>query len=82
MNAAGSTTTVTIDQAHADFQNLVHQASTGQIITITQHGHALARLVAVERPAHRRIGAMKGMINIPDDFDAPLPDDVLDAFEE
>ena len=28
-----------------------------------------------------RIGTMKGLLQIPSDFDAPLPDDLLDAFE-
>ncbi|MGH2419717.1 type II toxin-antitoxin system Phd/YefM family antitoxin [Pseudomonas canadensis] len=40
--------TVTLDQAEADFSNLVHQASAGQPITITQYGRALARLIAIE----------------------------------
>jgi hypothetical protein len=29
----------------------------------------------------RRFGGLKGKIRIADDFDAPLPDDVLAAFE-
>jgi hypothetical protein len=34
------------------------------------------------RPAAKRpIGLAKGELVIPDDFDDPLPDDVLDAFE-
>ncbi|KWF17659.1 hypothetical protein [Burkholderia pseudomultivorans] len=28
-----------------------------------------------------RFGILQGQIRIPDDFDAPLPDDLLDAFE-
>lgn len=40
-------------------------------------GHPLA----MEPSRARRIGAMKGMFVVDDDFDAPLPDDLLDAFE-
>jgi uncharacterized protein (DUF433 family) len=29
----------------------------------------------------RRLGALAGVADIPADFDAPLPDDVIDAFE-
>ncbi len=29
----------------------------------------------------RRLGGWKGRVWIADDFDAPLPDDLLDAFE-
>ncbi|AIO33176.1 hypothetical protein [Burkholderia pseudomultivorans] len=28
-----------------------------------------------------RFGVLRGQFRIPDDFDAPLPDDLLDAFE-
>ncbi len=73
--------TVTLDQAEADFSNLVHQASAGQPITITQYGRALARLIAIEPSPQPRIGAMKGKWVIPEDFDALLPEDTLNAFE-
>jgi len=29
----------------------------------------------------RKLGVYAGKITIPDDFDAPLPDEILDAFE-
>lgn len=38
-------------------------------------------LLVMERSRARRIGAMKGKFIVSDDFDAPLPDDLLDAFE-
>lgn len=34
-----------------------------------------------EEPKGHRIGAMKGKLVLPADFDAPLPDDLLNAFE-
>ncbi|HJR30524.1 MAG TPA: type II toxin-antitoxin system prevent-host-death family antitoxin [Pseudomonas sp.] len=46
-----------------------------------KHGRALPRLVPVGKPCGQRIGAMKGKLVLPEDFDAPLPDDMLDAFE-
>lgn len=51
------------------------------MITIAKHGRAMAQLVPVGKTKGRRIGAMKGKLIIPVDFDAPLPDDLLDAFE-
>ena len=42
----------------------------------------MAKLVPatpVRKP--RKLGVLKGRIRIGKDFDAPLPDDVLDAFE-
>ena len=32
-------------------------------------------------PMHRKLGTAKGVFVVPDDFDAPLPDEVLDEFE-
>jgi antitoxin (DNA-binding transcriptional repressor) of toxin-antitoxin stability system len=42
----------------------------------------MARLVPISAPSSRKVlGLLEGQIHVPDDFDAPLPDDVLDAFE-
>jgi antitoxin (DNA-binding transcriptional repressor) of toxin-antitoxin stability system len=49
---------------------------------LAKAGRPVAKIVPirVERPI-RKPGFLKGKIRIPKDFDAPLPDDVLDAFE-
>jgi antitoxin (DNA-binding transcriptional repressor) of toxin-antitoxin stability system len=42
----------------------------------------VARLVPIEaQPRARQPGSARGLIDIADDFDAPLPDEVLDSFE-
>ena len=49
---------------------------------IAKAGRPVARLVpATASAAPRRPGLMKGRIRVSKDFDAPLPDDVLAAFE-
>ncbi|MDY7532770.1 type II toxin-antitoxin system Phd/YefM family antitoxin [Pseudomonas sp. Bout1] len=73
--------TVPLGEAKNNLSKLVDEAAAGKIITIAKHGRAMARLVPVGKPAGRRIGAMKGKLVVPEDFDAPLPDDMLDAFE-
>lgn len=73
--------TVPLAEAKNNLSKLVDEAAAGHVITIAKHGRALARLVPVGKPAGKRIGAMKGRLNIPDDFDAPLPDEILDTFE-
>ncbi|MGV8917618.1 MAG: type II toxin-antitoxin system Phd/YefM family antitoxin [Pseudomonas sp.] len=73
--------TIPLAEAKNNLSKLVDDAAAGQIITIAKHGRALARLVPVGRPTGKRIGAMKGILKLPDDFDAALPDDVLNAFE-
>ena len=72
---------VPLAEAKNNLSKLVDDAAAGQIITIAKHGRALARLVPVGKSSGRRIGAMKGKLVLPADFDAPLPDDMLDAFE-
>ncbi|WP_238399332.1 type II toxin-antitoxin system Phd/YefM family antitoxin [Pseudomonas chlororaphis] len=73
--------TVPLAEAKNNLSKLVDDAAAGQVITIAKHGRALARLVPVGKPSGQRIGAMKGKLVLPDDFDTPLPDDMLDAFE-
>jgi hypothetical protein len=42
----------------------------------------VARLLPVTAEGSaRKLGLFRGQMSIPDDFDAPLPDDILDAFE-
>jgi len=42
----------------------------------------VARLLPVEAQKGKRyLGFYEGKFTVPDDFDAPLPDEILDAFE-
>ena len=74
--------TVNIHAAKAQFSRLVEAAAAGEEIIITKYGKPLARLAPlVDRAGKRQLGRLDGKIHVPDDFDAPLPDEVLDAFE-
>jgi antitoxin (DNA-binding transcriptional repressor) of toxin-antitoxin stability system len=44
-------------------------------------GRPAARLVPVEGTSQREFDVDRAVLSVPDDFDAPLPDDVADAFE-
>jgi prevent-host-death family protein len=59
---------------------VLDQVRRGEEVTIADHGHAIAKVVPVE-PEERVFGAFKGRVVIADDFDAPLPPDVLAEFE-
>lgn len=48
---------------------------------ITRRGEPAARLVAVGTAARRRFGIDRGRLVVPDDFDAPLDAEILEAFE-
>jgi len=71
-----------VTKAKAQFSKLVRRVAAGEEITITKQGVPVARLVPVEaKKGKRRLGFYEGKLTIPGDFDAPLPDDILDAFE-
>ena len=75
--------TINIHAAKTQFSRLVDEAAAGEEIIIARAGKPVARLVPLATPTARKrvLGSMAGKWTIPDDFDAPLPDDVLDAFE-
>ena len=73
---------VSVYDAKTHLSRLLDRAAAGEEIVITRNGRPVARLVAAT-PARepRELGQLKGRIRMRKDFDAPLPDDVLDAFE-
>ncbi len=74
--------TISISAAKANLSRLVDQAAAGEDIIITRHGRRVARLTALEAgPRKRRLGGLKGRMRLPDSFDDPLPDWLLDMFE-
>lgn len=74
--------TVNIHEAKTQFSRLVDAAANGEEIVIAKAGKPTARLVPIERAkVTRRFGGLKGKIRMADDFDAPLPDDVIASFE-
>lgn len=72
---------VNIYEAKTQLSRLVDRAAAGEEILIARHGRPLAKLSPLE-PGGRAIvfGLLEGHIEIADDFDAPLPDDVLSGF--
>jgi prevent-host-death family protein len=78
----GKTRTVNLYQAKTHLSELVERAARGEEVVTANAGQPRARLVALSRPGRpRRPGAWKGRVVIASDFDAPLPDDLLAAFE-
>ena len=73
---------VNIHDAKTHLSKLAEQAGAGEEIIIAKSGRPIARLVPLAQgPAVRRKGLLKGKIKISDDFDKPLPDEVVDLFE-
>ncbi len=73
---------VNVHEAKTRFSRLLRRVAAGEEITIANRGVPVARLVPVATEGTtRKLGYFRGQMSIPDDFDAPLPDDILDAFE-
>ncbi len=70
---------INIHQAKTHLSKLLERVSQGEEVVIARNGEPIARLVPVE-PTPRRPGRLKGRIHISPDFDAPLPDEIADAF--
>lgn len=74
---------INIHAAKTHLSRLVEDAAAGEEIIIAKAGKPVARLCALEAPKMRRVlGALKGKLHLPDDIEAPLPEDVVKSFEE
>lgn len=73
---------INLYEAKTRLSELVEQASLGEAIVIAKDGLPMARLGPLprKRPG-RKPGGGKGKVWMADDFDAPLPDDLLAIFE-
>ncbi len=73
---------VNIYEAKTRLSELVDRVCDNQEVIIARAGRPVARLVRyAPAPAKRRLGALKGRVRVAADFDAPLPAELLAAFE-
>ncbi len=72
---------VNVHEAKTHLSRLLGDVASGEEVVIAKAGKPVARLVAIEtKKKPRQFGALKGKIWISPDFDAPLPDDIAEAF--
>ena len=73
--------TVNLHAAKTHLSRLVDEAAAGEEVVIAKSGRPMVRLVPVTVKGRRTgFGAGRGNIRIRDDFDSPLPADLLRAF--
>jgi prevent-host-death family protein len=75
------TKSVGVHEAKTHLSRLLEDVAAGEEVVITRRGEEVASLVPVHRSAVRRLGIDRGRFVVPDDFDAPLPDDLAAAFQ-
>ncbi|MBI2296600.1 MAG: type II toxin-antitoxin system Phd/YefM family antitoxin [Betaproteobacteria bacterium] len=72
--------TINIHEAKTHLSRLVEEVAAGGEVVIAKNGVPRAKLVPLDSARPLRFGVLKGKIRYPDDFDAPLPDEVLALF--
>jgi prevent-host-death family protein len=74
-------TEVGIREAKTHLSRLLRRVVAGEEVVITKGGKAIARLVPVRQAVSRELGRDRGRFEVPEDFDAPLPEEILREFE-
>ena len=73
---------VNIYEAKTRLSQLVEEAASGRDVVIARAGRPVARLTRFAgAKGKRKLGVLDGRFRVPDDFNRPLPDEVLRAFE-
>ena len=72
---------VNIHEAKTHLSRLVERAAAGEVIVIAKSGKPLAKLIAYDGDdSPRTPGSHRGLIDVPDDFDDPLPPEIVERF--
>jgi len=73
---------VNVHEAKTHLSKLLTRVEAGEEIIISKAGKPIARLVPWNQNVKQRTpGLDSGLFSVPDDFDAPLPREIMDAFE-
>jgi antitoxin (DNA-binding transcriptional repressor) of toxin-antitoxin stability system len=74
---------VTLRDIESDLPGYLRRVEAGEIVVVLRDGRPIAEIRPVARGPHepRPFGLCAGEFVVPDDFDAPLPDDIVAAFE-
>ena len=77
------TVQVNIYEAKSKLSKLINQVIDGEEVIVAKSGKPVARLVPFEKPLqNRKPGSAKGKLIISEDFDSPLPEDILKGFNK
>ena len=72
---------VNVHRAKTELSKLLRRVAQGEEVVIARAGKPVARLIpaGLTRPASR-LGLDGGAWEVPEDFNDPLPEELLDAF--
>lgn len=73
---------INIHEAKTHLSRIVDDVAAGAEVIIAKAGKPMARLSPINAPSRpKKLGILKGRIKVPDDFNAPLDDEAIAAFE-
>ena len=72
--------TVNVLEAKTKLSELIRKAEQGEEVIIARAGVPAVVLKPCDLPKKRQLGEFKGLVTISDDFDEPLPDEIIDSF--
>ena len=73
--------TINIHEAKTHFSRLLNRVLMGEEIIIAKAGKPIARVCPYTQGKPDRVpGQDRGLFSVPDDFDDPLPDEILREF--
>jgi prevent-host-death family protein len=73
--------TVNIHEAKTHLSRLLEGVANGESFVIAKSGKPVAKVVPIAAKPARRIGFMKGMGQVPDDFNTMFAEEIADMFE-
>ncbi|MFZ1099506.1 MAG: type II toxin-antitoxin system Phd/YefM family antitoxin [Steroidobacteraceae bacterium] len=72
---------INIHEAKTHLSRIVDEVAAGAEIIIAKAGKPMARLSPISASAKpKKLGQLKGRIKVPDDFNAPLDEEILGQF--
>ncbi len=76
-------TTISIEEIQQDVIGYLRRVAAGETLLVLQADIPMAEIKPVETIGKqlRPFGLARGEFIVPDDFDSPLPEDVLNQFE-
>lgn len=76
-------TTVSIEEIQQDILGYLKRVSAGETLLVLQEDMPVAEIkpVAVSTRELRPFGLAQGEFTVPDDFDDPLPEEIIRQFE-
>lgn len=74
---------VNIGEAKAHLSEVLRRVEQGETIILARRNQPIAELKPIPKQGKelRPWGLCRGAFVVPDDFDEPLPDEILEAFE-